>query len=113
MRAELVHLMVKWMNGRCECGWGENRSNKYKSIFSNYGPLKVLEVPLLDIIKKMEMVPSEERKYHSGSYHGFYHEPTSEETLPGQLEPMKKKASICLDCIQSGTTATPCNFQHE
>jgi hypothetical protein len=119
MRAELCQLLkdgIDFIGGCSSCGWGKNRSDKYKILLSEYGPLKMLEVPISDIIKKMEKVSCEdmERTYHSGSYHGYYHEaPIHGKTLPGKLESIKKKVSICLDCVQSSDAATPCRFQHE
>jgi hypothetical protein len=76
----------------------------------------MLKVPISDIVKKMENVLSEdmERTHHSENYRRYYHKaPTHSETLPGKLETMKKKASICLDCVRSGDAATPCRFQHK
>src|SRR6266536_891598 len=117
MRAELGQLLVKGMNGGCSsCGWGKTRSDMYRLLHSEYGPLVMLEVPISDIIEKMETVPSAdmERTYHSNGSRGYWHEaPTHSETLPGKLETMKKKASICLDCVRSGDAATSCRFQHE
>lgn len=116
MRAELGQLLIKGMNAGCSCGWGKNRSDKYTLLHSEYGPLGMLEVPILDIVKEMEKVSTEDMKqtYHSGSFGSYYHKaPTHGETLPGELETMKKKASICLDCVRSGDAATPCRFQHE
>ena len=94
----------------------KNRSDKYTLLLSEYGPFEMLKVPISDLVKKMENVSSEdiERTYHSRDYKGYYYEaPTNGETLPGKLETMKKKASICLDCVRSGDAATPCRFQHE
>jgi hypothetical protein len=116
MRAELSQLLIEGKNAGCSCGWGKNRSDKYTLLLSEYGPLVMLKVPISDIVKKMEKVSSEdmEKKYHSESYRGYYHEAlTHGETLPGKLETMKRKASICLDCVRSGNGATPCRFQHE
>jgi hypothetical protein len=61
----------------------------------------MLEVPISEIIKKMEAASCEDmtRTYHSSSYRGYYHEvPTHSETLAGKLEAIKKKVGICLDC---------------
>jgi hypothetical protein len=113
MRAELGQLLIEGMNASCSCGWGKNRSDKYKLLHSQYGPLEMLEVPISDIVKEMEKVSTEDMKRtrHSGSY--FHEALTHGETLPEKLETMKKKASICLDCVRSGDAATPCRFQHE
>jgi hypothetical protein len=116
MRAELSQLLIKGKNASCSCGWGKHRSDKYTLLLSKYGPLEMLEVPISDIVKKMEKVSSGdmERTYHPGSLSGDYHEAlTHDETLPGMLETMKRKASICLDCVRSGNGATPCRFQHK
>jgi len=116
VRAELAQLLVKGKNAGCSCGWAKNRSEKYASLLLDFGPLKMLEVPISDIVKKMEKVSSEdmERTYHSGSYPGYYHEaPTHGGTLSEKLQTMKKKAGICLDCVRSGDAATTCRFQHE
>jgi len=86
-------------------------------VAGEYTPLKMLEVPISDIVKKMENVSSEDmgRTYHSGIYNSsYYHEAlTYNKTLLGKLETMKRKASICLDCVRNGDGATPCRFQHE
>lgn len=83
----------------CKCGWHKMRSKRYKSLQSEYGPLKMLKVPISEIIGKMEAVPEEtERKCCSEGYR--YHEiPTSKETFQARLEAMEKKASICLDQV--------------
>jgi hypothetical protein len=118
MRAELCQLLqdgINYVGGCSTCGWGKNRSDKYKMIQSNYGPLKMLEVPISDTIKIMEAVSCEDmahRKYHGGG--GAYHEaPTYNETLAGKVEIIKRKVDICLDCVRSNDAATPCRFQHE
>ena len=122
MRAELCQLLKDGINlvGGCvTCGWGKNRSDKYKEIQSQYGPLGLLEVPISKIIELMEAVPCEDtkRKYYSGldGRHGRYcHEmPTHGKTLTEKLETIKKKVCICLDCIRSSDAAMPHRFQHE
>lgn len=115
MRAELSQLFVSGQNGACSCGWGKDRSDKYKLLLSEYGPVKMLEVPISDVIRKMENVSCEEMEgvYHSGSYPSWHKARIHSETLPGKLEIMEKKASICLDCIRSSDAVTPCRFQHE
>jgi hypothetical protein len=120
MRAELCQLLkdgINFIGGCSSCGWGKNRSDKYKILQSEYGPLRMIEVPISEIIKSMEAVSCDDmaRTYHSaGSYRGYYHEaPTHSETLAGKLETIKKKVSICLDCVRSSDAATPCRFQHE
>lgn len=121
MRAELYQLLKDGIIGGCSsCGWGKNRSDKYKTLQSEYGPLRMLEVPISEIIKSMEAVSCEDmaRTHHSsggtGSYRGYYHEaPTHSETLAGKLETIKKKVGICLDCVRSSDAARPCRFQHE
>jgi hypothetical protein len=113
MRAELGQLLIKGKNAGCSCGWGKNRSDKYTLLHFQYGPLGMLEVPISDIVKEMEKVSTEDMKRTRRSS-GCYHEAlTYSETLPGKLETMKKKASICFDCVRSGDAATPCRFQHE
>lgn len=116
MRAELNQLLIKGKNAACSCGWAENRGHKYTLLLLNYEPLKMLEVPVSDIIGKMEKVSCEdmERTCHSSGYRDYYHEtPLHGETFRGKLEMMKKQASICLDCVQSNDAATPCRFQHK
>jgi hypothetical protein len=118
MRAELCQLLkdgINFVGGCSECSWGKNRSDKYKILQSDYGPLRMLEVSISEIIKSMKAVSCEDmaRTYHSG-YRGYYHEaPTHSETLAGKLEAIKKKVGICLDCVRSSDAATPCRFQHE
>jgi hypothetical protein len=119
MRAEVCQLLKDGRNfiGGCSsCGWGKNRSNKYKIILSEHGPLRVLEVPISEIIKRMEAVSCEDmaRTLHSTSFGSYHHEaPTYSETLAGKLETIKKKVGICLDCVRSSDAAMPCRFQHE
>jgi hypothetical protein len=116
MRAELSQLLINGKNAGCSCGWGKNCSDTYTLLLSEYGPLKMLEVPLSDIIKKMEKVSYKdmERTWHVGNVRNYYHEaPIHGETFPGKLRTIKTKASICLDCVRSSDAATPCRFQHE
>jgi hypothetical protein len=119
MRAELCQLLkdgINFVGGCSDCSWGKNRSDKYKILQSNYGPLRILEVPISEIIKSMKAVSCEDmaRTYHSSSYRGYYHEaPTYSETFAGKLETIKKKVGICLDCVRSSDAATPCRVQHE
>ncbi|KAF8853680.1 hypothetical protein BDZ45DRAFT_761066 [Acephala macrosclerotiorum] len=116
IRAELSQLLVSGQNDTCSCGWGKGRSDKYKLLLSKYGPMKMLEVPVSDVIKKMESVSCEDRESacHSGGYGDYLHKAQiHSETLPGKLETMEKKASICLDCVRSSDAVTPCRFQHE
>lgn len=66
----------------------------------------MLEVPMADIITKMEKVSTEDmgRTYCSdkSSYRSYYHEPLPySETLLRKLDTMGKKASICIDCVRS------------
>ena len=117
MRAELSQLLINGINAGCSCGWGKNRSDKYKEVHSEYGPLGMFEVPISDIVKRMEMASSDDmQRTHHSSRHGmsYYHEaPTYGDSLPGMLETMKKKASICLDCVRNDDALTPCRFKHE
>lgn len=117
---ELGHLMNKWIHAGCYsdyCHWGRKRSEKYKLLQSNYGPLRLLEAPISDIIKDMEAVPWEDvgRTYHShtgaGGIRGFHHEPPT--SFAGELEALKNKVAICIDCVRSGNATTSCRFQHE
>jgi hypothetical protein len=108
MRAEICQLLkdgVNFIGGCSDCARGKNRSEKYQILQSEYGGLRMLEVPISEIIKKMEAVSCEDmaRTYHSSSYRGYYHEaPTHSEMLAGKLEIIKKKVGICLDCARSG-----------
>jgi hypothetical protein len=107
MRAELSELLIEGMNGTCSCGWGKHRSDKYKALHSQCRPLRMLEDPISDIVKKMEKISCEdiERTYHSSSYNGYYHEAATHDTkLLGKLKIVKKRASICLDCVRSMIT---------
>jgi hypothetical protein len=121
MRAEVCQLLkdgINFVGGCSACDRGKNRSDKYKILQSDYGPLKMLEVPISEIIEKMKAVSCEDmaRTYHSSilSHQSYYHEaPTYSETLAGKLETIKKKVGICLDCVRSSDAATPCRFQHE
>ncbi len=118
MRAELCQLLKDRINfvGDCsECGWGKNRSDKYKILECNYRPLRMLEVSISEIIESMKAFSCDDmaQKYHS-SYPSYYHvAPTRSETLAGKLEAIKKKVGICLDCVRSSDAATPCRFQHK
>jgi hypothetical protein len=56
MRAELSQLLINGKNTGCLCGWGKNGGDIDTLLLSEYRPLKILKVPLLDIIKKMEKV---------------------------------------------------------
>jgi hypothetical protein len=106
MRAELCQLLIRGKRDRCECGWGKTRSEKYGLFLVEYMPVKMLEVPIAEIITKMAQVSTEDmaRRYcgkRSSSFKTSHHELLPyNETLLGKLDVMKKKASICIDCVR-------------
>jgi hypothetical protein len=113
-RADVGQLLVDGIRAACDCGWGKNRGNNYELIRSSNGPSKMLEVPILDIIHKMEEVSTEDMKPVMCKKLWREHEiPTHSETLSGKLEAMRKKVGICLDCIRSRDATTSCRFQHK
>jgi len=62
----------------------------------------MLKVPILEIIKSIKAVLCKDiaQIYYSSSYYSYYHKAlTYSETLAKKLETIKKKVSICLDCI--------------
>lgn len=108
-RAELLQLLMRGKGASCNCGWGKGRSERYGLLLADYGPIQMLEVPVAEIITKMEQASTDdmERKYCKemssyASYGSYYHEPLQyHETFLGRLDIMKKKASICIDCVRS------------
>ncbi|RTE80543.1 hypothetical protein BHE90_004944 [Fusarium euwallaceae] len=102
-RAEISQLLFECANTGCSCGWGKSRGEKCALLQSEYQPLKMIDVPVLEIIDNMKAISTEDmgRKYHSDrQYSGYYHEtPPYEKTLLGRIESMKRKAGICLDDI--------------
>jgi len=88
---------------------------KYKILRDKYGPLKMLQVPLSQIIMEMEAVPCKDLagRPHSTGYGQRYHEsPTYNETLAGQLETIKKRVGICFGCVRGGADAE-CSSMHK
>jgi hypothetical protein len=116
MRAELCQLLINGKGAGCSCGWAKNRSVQYALLLSEYEPLRMLGVPISDIVKKMVKVSSQdvESKYHSTNHNAYWHEAqTDGGTFPGKLENIKRKASICFDCLRTGGITTSCKFQHK
>jgi len=118
MRAELYELLSTDISCK-NCGWNILRTEIFKSLQAIYTPLRWLEVPISEIACKMGVAPEEGKKKYCGqrqmgpTYYPFYHEaPTRQNTFHGKLETMKKKASICLDCVR-GQEAKPCRFEHD
>ncbi len=104
MRAELGELLIEGVNATNSCGPGKHCCDKYEALHSECRPLRMLEDPISDIIKKMEKI-LRERTYHSGSCSGYCHEAsTHDEKLLGKLKIMKTRAIICLDCVRSMIT---------
>jgi hypothetical protein len=67
-------------------------------------PVKMLEVPMAEIISKMENMSPEDmgRKYCDRSSYSYCHEPLPySETLLRKLDAMKNQARICIDCVRS------------
>ena len=106
-RAELCQLLSNGKNGNCKCGWGKIRSEKYGLLLVEYKPIKMLSVPMAEVITKMEQVSTADmgRKYctESSSFGGgYYHQPLPlSETLHEKLHLLKREASICIDCVRS------------
>lgn len=74
----------------------------------------MLEIPLCQVIRDMEIVPYDARKYHPGTFHGhgYYRDaPAYNNSIAGRLEAIKRRVGICLDCVQRGA-ADGCSFQH-
>jgi len=115
MRAELSQLLSLGRTENCGCGWNKQQIDEYKSLESTYGPLKMLEVPVAEIIGKMEALP--EMVYRRCCNRiGYFREPLDEETFRRKLKAMKRKASICIDCVQgqeSEETDKHCRSKHE
>ncbi|KAK4153163.1 hypothetical protein C8A00DRAFT_15587, partial [Chaetomidium leptoderma] len=110
MRAELAELL--WTDTSCQCGWNKLLKERYDVLQGTYSPLKWLEVPISRILGKMKVAPEElERKRCSSGYYTFHEVPTVQDTFQGKLEAMKKKASICLDCVHD-EEAKSCRFKH-
>ncbi|PVH92247.1 hypothetical protein DM02DRAFT_701032 [Periconia macrospinosa] len=104
-RAELCDLLIRGKDG-CKCGWGKTRSEKYGLLLAEYMPIKMLDTSMADIITKMEQVSTEDmgKTYctERSSYRSYYHEPLPyRKTLLGMLDAMKKRTSICIDCVRS------------
>ncbi|KAH6972716.1 hypothetical protein BKA56DRAFT_526386 [Ilyonectria sp. MPI-CAGE-AT-0026] len=115
MRTEASHLIWKWANSDCSCGWRKNHCEQYALLQSEYRPLKMIEVPILEVIDKMKAVTTEDtnRKRRCKQYGGYYHEtPPYKDTLLGKLESMGRKASTCLDCIRTSIRSESRRSQH-
>ena len=97
MRTEMSQLFVGGQEPR-----SQKRSDLYKLLVSKYGPMKMFEVPISDVLtsEEMENVAYEEKSTQV------------QEPLSRKLEAMEKKATICLHCLRSSDPATPCRFQH-
>lgn len=119
MRAEVGGILLKETKGTCSCGWGDCRSDRYQELSREYTPLRMLEVPLLEVIEHIQMAShySMKRKYHSPSSmyaRGYHHEPAEYITaLAEKVETAKRRASICLDCVRNSGGVESCRFKHE
>jgi hypothetical protein len=98
--------LIRGKSGNCKCGWGKTRSEKYGHLLDEYMPIKMLEVPMAEVITEMTQVSTEDmgRKHcpQKSSYRVYYHEPLRYgETLLGKLDALRREASICIDCVRS------------
>ncbi|KAK0619422.1 hypothetical protein B0T14DRAFT_537243 [Immersiella caudata] len=111
MRAELAELL--WTDPSCLCGWNKLLKERYEVLQGTYKPLEWLEVPISRIIGKMKVTPEElePKRCSSNGYYTFHEVPTGQDTFQGKMEAMKKKASICLDCVHD-EKAKSCRFKH-
>ena len=106
LRAEICQLLIRGKRDSCKCGWGKSRSENYGLILAEYTPIEMLEVPMVDIVTKMQNVSTQDmgRTYCSArsSYNSYYHEPLLYgDTFLGKLDALQRKASICIDCVRS------------
>ncbi|KAL7930105.1 hypothetical protein V8C35DRAFT_324539 [Trichoderma chlorosporum] len=86
MRAELGKMLLDESKYGCNCGVSENKRDTYKKLSRDYGPLKMLEVPISQIIGRIKM-------------RAYQHEPTDYvATLFKKVKAIKKRATICLEC---------------
>ncbi|EXJ74984.1 uncharacterized protein A1O5_01680 [Cladophialophora psammophila CBS 110553] len=113
MRAEIGQLIIRGMNGRCDCGWGEESSEKYEKLNRKYGPLKMIEVPISHIIEKIKTITSHTQRYYIEQNINQWcenHKPIDANSLDRQLKTLKDKMRICLSCIRTSGTTTLCNL---
>jgi hypothetical protein len=94
----------------CPCGWGRTRGGKYRLILVNYMPIKMLEVPIAEIMTQMTQVSTEDmiEKHCNimGASRNFRHRPVPySETLLGKLETLKRNAGICIDSVRGDGAA--------
>lgn len=118
MRAEVAEILANEAKSKCSCGWGKSRNDKFQELSSKYNPLKMLEVPISEVIKWIIIASHEcmERQYHSSSNWGrdYYHEPLEYiEALAKKVEMEKRRVSICLDCARGRGEVESCRFKHE
>ncbi|OIW22505.1 hypothetical protein CONLIGDRAFT_638285 [Coniochaeta ligniaria NRRL 30616] len=125
MRADLAELIAthaarktECPNGSSTCAWIEKRNSSYPygSIQSAYGPAKIFNTKVAEVVQRIQDATFEDNlrvKISCNVHNNFksrFHEPlTHDQTMAGRLEAIKQRAAICIDCVK-GTT--PCKFKH-
>jgi hypothetical protein len=86
----------------CKCGWGKFRREILKELLLEYSPLAMLEIPLSDIIAKVESAPNEKagtgnRACSEKSLHEL---PCFRATLRGKLNDAKEDAVTSISDVK-------------
>lgn len=124
MRADVGELIAtyapRWTvcpNGSKGCDWLNRRncSYLYKKIEPLCKPAKLSRTKVAEVITSLQDATFEDNLQATigcnvPTYPLLDHEPlTHDQTVAGQLEAIKERAAICLDCARG---ATPCKSKH-
>ncbi|KAH7302862.1 hypothetical protein B0I35DRAFT_365907 [Stachybotrys elegans] len=117
MRAEIGTLLIHEKFHACSCDWGKARSATYEPLLLHYSPLHMLECSVSEAIEEITKVSQEGpgREYHPSFYGGGYaHEPSKHiAAIAEKIKLAKRRASICIDCIQERSLEGSCRFKHK
>jgi len=103
LRAGVCQVLITGKKAGCRCGWGQTRSETYRLLLVEYVPVKMLDVPIGEVIGKMEQASTEDMGRRRCTVNlGSFHEPLGYGgTSLGLLDALKKNASIPIDHVRS------------
>ncbi|KAL7789136.1 hypothetical protein V8C37DRAFT_418111 [Trichoderma ceciliae] len=105
VRAEIVQILINETNINCSCRWAQDRVNCHKDLVSRYGPPRMNETAVAEVVAELRRVAREgleRRPVDAICEMGYFHDPLARFQMVNRAVDMAVMgAGISLDCFQS------------
>jgi hypothetical protein len=116
--AELLVHGAMYVEQSCSCGWSTEHTYAYMSLLriEELWPTDVLKLSISGVIQRMEEMsdpmPVEQNDLCDNAR--WHREPNYRQSRRRELNKLKDKIGLCLDCVQSGSDVASqgCRIEH-